>query len=194
MPPCSRPSSESRSLGRRLGRKRAGRGWPGSYALPNRALCVVNLKRHAFTLMDALKDDTGVFHLSTNLCPEHRRTVLDNVRKQLAMPAAACRLISTQCVEAGVDVDFPEVFRAFAPLEAIAQAAGRCNREGRLNEQGQLGRVTVFDPAEEGGWRRRYPTFAYYQAAQVTRTLLTAHGDIDINKPEVFRDVLPAAV
>ena len=163
-------------------------GLAGQLRAADRALCVVNLKRHAFTLMDALKDDTGVFHLSTNLCPEHRRTVLDNVRKQLAMPAAACRLISTQCVEAGVDVDFPEVFRAFAPLEAIAQAAGRCNREGRLNQQGQLGRVTVFDPAEEGGWRRRYPTFAYYQAAQVTRTLLTAHGNIDINNPDVFRD------
>lgn len=154
----------------------------------DRALCVVNLKRHALALMDALKEEAGVFHLSTNLSPEHRRTVLDNVRKQLATAGAPCRLVSTQCVEAGVDVDFPEVFRAFGPLEAIAQAAGRCNREGRLNEQGQLGRMTVFHPAENGGWRRRYPTFAYYQAAEVTRTLLNAHGDIDINKPEVFRD------
>ncbi len=100
-------------------------------------------------------------------------------------PAQPCRLISTQCVEAGVDVDFPEVFRAFGPLEAIAQAAGRCNREGRLPGSGK---VTVFDPAEDGGWRRRYPTFAYFQAAQVARTLLTAHGNIDINDPEVFRD------
>jgi CRISPR-associated endonuclease/helicase Cas3 len=151
----------------------------------DRALCVVNLKRHALALMDALKDEAGVFHLSTNLCPEHRRTVLDNVRKQLATATTPCRLISTQCVEAGVDVDFPAAFRAFGPLEAIAQAAGRCNREGRLPG---LGRVTVFDPVEEGGWRRRYPTFAYYQAAQVTRTLLAAHGDIDINDPKIFRD------
>ncbi len=151
----------------------------------DRALCVVNLKRHALALMDALKDEAGVFHLSTNLCPEHRRTVLDTVRKQLTTAGAPCRLVSTQCVEAGVDVDFPEVFRAFGPLEGIAQAAGRCNREGRLPG---LGLVTVFDPAEEGGWRRRYPTFAYFQAAQVTRTLLNTHGDIDINDPEVFRD------
>lgn len=154
----------------------------------DRALCVVNLKRHALALMAALEDAAGVFHLSTNLCPEHRRTVLDEVRKRLADTGAFCRLVSTQCVEAGVDVDFPEVFRAFAPLEAIAQAAGRCNREGRLNEQGQLGRMTVFHPAENGGWRRRYPTFAYFQAAEVTRALLNTHGDIDINKPEVFRD------
>lgn len=153
-----------------------------------RALCVVNLKRHALALMDALKGEEGVFHLSTNLCPEHRRERLDAVRERLSAGVAPCRLISTQCVEAGVDVDFPEAWRAFGPLEAIAQAAGRCNREGRLNEQGQLGRVTVFDPAEDGGWRRRYPSFAYYQAAQVTRTLLAMHGNIDINDPEVFRD------
>lgn len=151
----------------------------------DRALCVVNLKRHALTLMDQLKDEGGVFHLSTNLCPEHRRAVLGDVRTQLRKTGAPCRLISTQCVEAGVDVDFPEVFRAFGPLEAIAQAAGRCNREGRLPG---MGRVTVFDPVEQGSWRRRYPTFAYYQAAQVTRTLLTAHGDIDINDPAVFHD------
>lgn len=121
----------------------------------DRVLCVVNLKRHALALMDALKDEASVFHLSTNLCPEHRRTVLDEVRKQLAATGAPCRLISTQCVEAGVDVDFPEVFRAFGPVEAVAQAAGRCNREGRLSG---MGRVTVFDPAEDGTWRRRYPT------------------------------------
>ncbi len=154
----------------------------------DRALCVVNLKRHALALMDALKDEAGVFHLSTNLCPEHRRAVLDRVRSQLAASGAPCKLVSTQCVEAGVDLDFPAVYRAFGPLEAIAQAAGRCNREGKLNEKGLLGQVNVFQPAEDGGWRRRYPTFAYYQAAEVTRTLLTSSGDIDISNPAIFRD------
>jgi hypothetical protein len=86
-----------------------------------------------------------------------------------------------------VDVDFPIVFRAMAPLEAIAQAAGRCNREGRLNEQGRLGDVFVFEPEEEEGWRKRFPTHSYFQAAQVTQTLLNLHGHLDINDPGTFR-------
>jgi hypothetical protein len=110
--------------------------------------------------------------------------VLETVRTQLA-DGKPCRLISTQCVEAGVDVDFPVVYRALGPLEAIAQAAGRCNREGRM---GGLGEVVVFEPEEEGNWRRRYPTHAYYQAAEVTRTLLALHGKLDINDPKVFSD------
>lgn len=150
------------------------------------ALVVVNLKRHALLLLDLLAGAECVFHLSTNLCAEHRRVVMDEVKAKLAV-GEPCRLISTQCVEAGVDVDFPVVFRAMAPLEAIAQAAGRCNREGKLNEQGLRGEVVVFDPEEEGGWRRRFPTYGYYQAAQVTQTLLTLRGHLDINNPETFR-------
>ena len=84
------------------------------------------------------------------------------------------RLIATQCIEAGVDVDFPVVWRAYAPLDAIIQAAGRCNREGKRTE---LGKVCVFLPEEE-----RYPPGGgYEQAAQVTKMLLEtpwqgAHG------------------
>lgn len=150
-------------------------------------LVVLNLKRHALALLDELKDVDGIFHLSTNLCAEHRRAVLDNVRVRLKQ-GKSCRLISTQCVEAGVDVDFPKIFRALAPLEAIVQAAGRCNREGRMNVQGKLGEIVVFDPEENGGWRRRYPTHAYYQATEVTRTLLTEHGNLDINDPGIFQN------
>ena len=152
----------------------------------DQALVVVNLKRHALALLDALADVPDVFHLSTNLCAEHRRVVMNRIRKRLffGMP---CRLISTQCIEAGVDIDFPLVYRALAPLEAIAQAAGRCNREGRMNAQGSLGEVIVFEPEEDGDWRRRYPTHAYYQATEVTRTLLTLQGDLDINDPAVFQ-------
>lgn len=97
-------------------------------------------------------------------------------------------MISTQCVEAGVDLDFPLVYRALAPLEAIAQAAGRCNREGKLNEQSRLGKVVVFEPNTEEELRRCYPTHAYYQAAEVTRTMLIQHGDLNINDPALFRD------
>jgi CRISPR-associated helicase Cas3/CRISPR-associated endonuclease Cas3-HD len=149
-------------------------------------LVVVNLKRHALALLENLAGTEGLFHLSTNLCAEHRRSVMDKVRERLAA-GLSCRLVSTQCVEAGVDVDFPKVFRAMAPLESIAQAAGRCNREGRLNEQGRLGEVVVFEPDEEEGWRKRYPTHSYFQAAQVTQTLLALHGNLNINDPETFR-------
>lgn len=149
-------------------------------------LVVVNLKRHALALLDALADVPDVFHLSTNLCAEHRRAVMKQIRSHLSA-GQACRLISTQCIEAGVDVDFPLVYRALAPLEAIAQAAGRCNREGRMNAQGKLGEVIVFEPEEGGDWRRRYPTYAYYQATEVTRTLLLAQGQLDINDPAAFQ-------
>lgn len=165
------------------------RSWPDladEIRALDQALVVVNLKRHALALLDALGDTPDVFHLSTNLCAEHRRAVMNRIRKRL-FSGQPCRLISTQCIEAGVDVDFPVVYRALAPLEAVAQAAGRCNREGRMNAHGQLGQVIVFEPEEEGDWRRRYPTHAYYQAAEVTRTLLISQGDLDINDPAVFQ-------
>lgn len=150
----------------------------------DQVLAVVNLKRHALELLNELAGAEGVFHLSTNLCAEHRRDVLNRVRERLKQ-GKTCRLISTQCVEAGVDLDFPLVYRALAPLEAIAQAAGRCNREGRMDG---MGRVVVFEPDEEGNWRRRYPTHAYYQAVEVTRSLLKLSGALDINDPALFRD------
>jgi CRISPR-associated endonuclease/helicase Cas3 len=77
----------------------------------DQALVVLNFKRHALALLKELQGQKGVFHLSTNLCAEHRRAVLDKVRTRLK-PGETCRLISTQCVEAGVDVDFPKVLRA----------------------------------------------------------------------------------
>ncbi len=155
-------------------------------------LCVVNLKSHAAALIELMKRDEAVLHLSTNLCAYHRRTVLDDVRARLKLEKP-CRLISTQCVEAGVDVDFPVVYRALAPLDAIAQAAGRCNREGRLKDDDgkrKLGTVRIFEPTFAGNYRMRYPTRAYFQATEVTRTMLTLSGKdgLDLNNPEVFCD------
>ena len=152
----------------------------------DRALCIVNLKRHAHTLTKALAGEEGLFHLSTNLCTAHRREVLDSVRARLESPAPLrCLLISTQCVEAGVDVDFPAVYRAMAPLEAIAQAAGRCNREGRMSSHGQ---VTVFQPVHDGDLRALFPTHAYFQAAMQTVAMLADRGALDIHDPVLFRD------
>lgn len=105
-------------------------------------LCIVNSRRHARDLFAAIRDEPGAAHLTTLMCPRHRRRVLAELRRRLA-DGAPVRLVATSLIEAGVDIDFPEVWRAAAGLEAIAQAAGRCNREGRLS----LGHVVVFEPA-----------------------------------------------
>jgi CRISPR-associated helicase Cas3/CRISPR-associated endonuclease Cas3-HD len=130
-----------------------------------RVLCIVNLKRHAAHLASTLRERgvEGLLHLSTNLCPAHRGVVLDDVRHRLR-DGLPVRLVSTQCVEAGVDLDFPVVYRALAPMEAIAQAAGRCNRHGR----DQIGRVVVFKPRDERGL---YPP-GYTAAVNATEIFL----------------------
>lgn len=115
-----------------------------------RVLCVVNTKAHAADLYDALVGRTAAddcFHLSTLMCPQHRRDVLAEIRRRLSNDLP-CRVVSTQLIEAGVDVDFPCVYRAEAGFDSIAQAAGRCNREGKLTDAAgrpALGRVYVFE-------------------------------------------------
>ncbi len=150
----------------------------------DQALCIVNLKKHAVELVRAMValGAEGLFHLSTNLCAAHRTKALKTVRARLEAGKPCC-LISTQCVETGVDVDFPVVFRAFGPLEAIAQAAGRCNRNGRLRAPGE---VIVFQPDVPED--KAYPPGAYKQAADVTRLVLGEEGGfVDIDSPEVFQ-------
>jgi CRISPR-associated helicase Cas3 len=143
------------------------------------SLCIVNLKRHALELFQKLRDrkvdEDSLFHLSTNMCPAHRRVVLDEVRQRLN-DGLPCRLVSTQCVEAGVDVDFPVVYRAWGPFDSIAQAAGRCNRNGLLGS----GEVRVFVPDDE-----RYPPGAYEQAAAVTRVIAGTRA-LDFDDPAMF--------
>lgn len=139
-------------------------------AAENQVLCIVSTKAQARTLFDRLQGEDGVYHLSTNMYPEHRRRVLDKIRACLkAEPQQCCRVVSTSLVEAGVDLDFPVVFRAMAGLDSIAQAAGRCNREGRLNEQGELGRVYVYVPETPPRmpWLKRCAT----RAEETLRTL-----------------------
>lgn len=147
-------------------------------------LCILNLRRHARELATRLKARgvEGLFHLSTSMCPAHRRAKLAEVRRRLTR-GQPCRLISTQCVEAGVDVDFPVVFRAFAPLDAIAQAAGRCNRNGRLPGRGLL---VVFLPDEPD--KTAYPGGDYRQAADVTQEVLRGLPveEWDLEDPELY--------
>jgi CRISPR-associated endonuclease/helicase Cas3 len=115
---------------------------------PAQVLCVVNTRRHAAELFKLL-DDSDALHLSASMCGAHRSEVIAEIRRRLDPTVSApCRVISTQVVEAGVDVDFPLAYRAAAGLDSVAQTAGRCNREGQLkDERGQyrLGCVMVFD-------------------------------------------------
>ena len=101
-------------------------------AAEHAALCIVNTRRHAAELYDALVargGPAGCYHLSTFMCAQHRRDQLAEIRRRLR-DSQPCRLVSTQLIEAGVDVDFPAVYRAPAGFDSLAQAAGRCNREG----------------------------------------------------------------
>ncbi len=93
-------------------------------------LCVVNSRRQAQALYRALEAEEGSFHLSTMMIPADRKRVLRVIRQRLRK-GEPCRVISTSLIEAGVDVDFPEVYRALAGLDSVIQAGGRCNREGR---------------------------------------------------------------
>lgn len=111
-------------------------------------LVIVNTKAWAKTLFQSLQnqitDDTKLFHLSTGMCSAHRKQILDEVRTRLSSGLATL-CISTQLIEAGVDVDFGCVIRFVAGLDSIAQAAGRCNRNGKQ----QKGLVFVLNPSQE---------------------------------------------
>jgi CRISPR-associated endonuclease/helicase Cas3 len=102
----------------------------------SQVLCIVNTRQQALDLFNLLPDDQGRFHLSALMYPLHRTKVLNEIRFRLKNKLP-CRVISTQLIEAGVDVDFPVVFRMVAGMDSIAQAAGRCNREG-LKDKGYV--------------------------------------------------------
>lgn len=134
------------------------------------ALCIVNNRRHARALFEAIADQPGAYHLTTSMCAVHRRQVLSEIRRTLEI-GAPCRVVSTSLIEAGVDVDFPRVLRAEAGLDSIAQAAGRCNREGKRSATDS--EVSIFATTNEE-WA---PPPELKQFAQVTREVLRSHGD-----------------
>jgi CRISPR-associated endonuclease/helicase Cas3 len=103
-----------------------------------KVLCIVNTRGHARKLFEALGDSPDHFHLSALLCPEHRSELLRKIRRRLEEKGQVCRVVSTQLIEAGVDIDFPAVFRSLTGLDSIAQAAGRCNRGGTLDGPGEV--------------------------------------------------------
>jgi len=141
-----------------------------------RALAVVHLRRDARLLAELLPEKDR-FHLSALMCPAHRLQVIREVRRRLAGDEP-CRLISTQLIEAGVDVDFPVVYRCLGGLDSLAQAAGRCNREGRLTGRGRV----VFFRAET-----QPPAGTPRDGLAITESMLRrAGGEIDLDDPAVY--------
>ena len=148
--------------------------------LEKESVCAIfNLRRHAREVFERLyeEDPDSAFIISTDLCPAHRLQVVNTIRQRLK-EGKACRVAATQCIEAGVDLDFKVLYRALAPLDAIIQAAGRCNRNGRQ----EMGQVTVFIPDD----KRLYPDDWYGNAAEIVSRIAQGSG-IDINDPEHIR-------
>lgn len=107
----------------------------------NQVLCIVNTRKMAQDVF-ALLPENGRFHLSTLMYPKHRSMVLNEVRQRL-QSGLPCRVVSTSLIEAGVDVDFPGVYRQMTGLDSLIQAAGRCNREGKRPVEESM--VTYFE-------------------------------------------------
>ena len=159
--------------------RKARNSWDGIAAElcgEERVLCVVNTRRDCRALFD--KMPKGTIHLSASMCGAHRSRVIAEIKRKLAS-GEPVRVISTQLVEAGVDIDFPVVYRAFTGLSSIAQSAGRCNREGRLAEPG---RVIVFMPPEAS------PKGELLQAEYAMSDLLDRPGGVNPDDAKSFPD------
>jgi CRISPR-associated endonuclease/helicase Cas3 len=137
-----------------------------------RVLCIVNSRRDCLDLHALMPKDT--ICLTALMCGQHRSEVIADIKARLKL-SDPLRVISTQLVEAGVDIDFPVVYRALAGLDSIAQAAGRCNREGKLAS----GLVKVFVPPKPA------PIGMLRKAAQATKSVL-ASGVSATLPPESF--------
>lgn len=147
----------------------------------DRVLCVVHRRRDARELAQILKNKTQeqVFHLSALMCPKHRLEKIKKIRSCLNKKGGVCRVVSTQLIEAGVDLDFPVVYRAMAGLDSIVQAAGRCNREG-LQKQGHV-HVFRYSSKPPGGTPQT--------AMSIMMGLLKEHGgNIKVSAPETCEE------
>jgi CRISPR-associated endonuclease/helicase Cas3 len=121
-------------------------------------LVIVNNRRHARELFCGSSTEDSLFHLTTLMCAKHRREILAKAKESLAA-GESCKLISTSLIEAGVDVSFPLVMRAETGLDSVAQAAGRCNREGVWKTEDS--KVLVFNAPE---WKAP-PEISQYAAS-----------------------------
>lgn len=106
-----------------------------------RVLCIVNTRKHAQAIYEKLTHDEMTFHLSRMMCSAHIKKTIDDIKQALKnLENEKIIVVATQLIEAGVDIDFPVVYRQDAGLDSILQAAGRCNREGKLD----IGHTHVF--------------------------------------------------
>ncbi len=140
----------------------------------SQVLCIVGTKRKAQQIFELLKEEKNVYHLSTNMYPAHRKRILEEVRVKLKN-GEVCRVISTSLIEAGVDVDFPTVYKEMDALDSIVQAAGRCNREGKRNVEDSI--VYVFELEGNSNKLRLLEK-------QVTENILQEYEDI--SSPEAI--------
>jgi len=141
-------------------------------------LCIVNTRRDCRDLHAQMPE--GTVHLSALMCGEERSEVISEIKKRL-VGGTPIRVISTQLVEAGVDIDFPVVFRAMGGLDSIAQAAGRCNREGKLCAKGGMGQVIVFSPPKSS------PPGLLRKGEDAAKTLIRTKKMEDLS-PDLFRE------
>lgn len=154
------------------------------------ALVIFNTKKDAlefFSFMNSGEKWDACYHLSTAMCPHHRKATIQQIRDDLTA-GRKILVVSTQLIEAGVDFDFPLVFRALAPLESIIQSAGRCNREGLLNQLGRLGTVYLFLLEDARYPNKTYQACAGYAAELLQRDLeqLYSHNVFEQYYASVF--------
>ncbi len=131
-------------------------------------LCIFNTKKSALNFFKSLGDSETwdkKYHLSTSMCPHHRKQVIEDIRTDLASNRKII-VISTQLIEAGVDFDFPCVFREYAPMESIIQSAGRCNREGKMPD---FGKVFIFKLCDSGMPNKQYRSLAQLALDMIMR-------------------------
>ncbi|HEY8420630.1 MAG TPA: CRISPR-associated helicase Cas3' [Thermoclostridium sp.] len=151
----------------------------------NQCLIIVNTKRQAKNLYEKLKGKygtDGVFHLSTYMCPAHRSEKIKAIKERLK-EGSKCIVVSTSLIEAGVDVDFPVVYRAMCGLDSIIQAAGRCNRERKKD----LAYVFVFDFIDEDYKINKSSPFGNYLWQRQCITEIVARKCEDVTKPEAIK-------
>ena len=139
----------------------------------DQVLCIVNSRKAAQSIFDKLPRE-GSYHLSTLMVPAQRKALLEEIKARL-LKGETCRVVSTSLIEAGVDVDFPAVYRELAGLDSILQAAGRCNREGENSAEESI--VTVFE-------RTELPPVLFRTAVGATREALGE--DRDPGAPETM--------